>query len=664
MQARTLPLKPLKLRTCFNQLAVELPLDHFRLLGVSPVATEELVLRTLSQRLDRPPEGGFTTDALECRADLLRSSADLLCDSERREEYECLLTELNAESPDTLPALEVPSSQEVGGLILLMEAGQPAEAFECARQALQPPQAPALGSNREADLSLLAALSAQKAGQERCRDRRFESAAQILQNGIQLLQRMGQQQEQRVRLESDLNALLPYRILDLISRDLAESGSREFGRDLLNELVQRRGGLDGDQDPDFPQESFQSFFQQIRGFLTVQEQVDLFLQWGENGSVTAEFLSAYALTASGFAQRKPERIGSALERLQAMRDVGVDAEMACLHLLLGQTDEAAICFERGSDAALKAWAKQQGSDPLAGLCVYCSDWLKRQVLPCYRDLDADPDLEAYFADRDVQAFIESSDRQRQRAGVSPSEPITSFEVLPTPDPSEIEEILEPLSSSEEDATPVWRLWQEQAQQAAAQLQLRISELQERLQATTGKQRSIAAASAAGLTAAVIAGVAISQRHSVPAREALLLPEAPLQLDSPLAKLNSATPAEETEVLLQLWLDTKATLLDGTASADNLNELASAELVKYAKAGRALDAASGKRRKVNARVQELELSSDTPERRVAKATIQYEEKVLSDDGELLGQVEPKQIKNTYVYEKKGDSWQLTDFRPSI
>jgi hypothetical protein len=643
---------------------VELPLDHFRLLGVSPVATEELVLRTLSQRLDRPPEGGFTADALESRAELLRSSADLLCDSERRQEYECLLTELDAESPDALPALEVPSSQEVGGLILLMEAGQPGEAFEGARQALQPPQAPALGSNREADLSLLAAISAQKSGQERCRDRRFESAAQILQNGIQLLQRMGQQQEQRVRLESELNALLPYRILDLISRDLAENGSREFGRDLLNELVQRRGGLDGDQDPSFPQESFQSFFQQIRGFLTVQEQIDLFLQWGETGSVTAEFLSAYALTASGFAQRKPERIGSALERLQSMRDVGVDAEMACLHLLLGQTDEAAICFERGSDAALKAWAKEQGSDPLAGLCVYCSDWLKRQVLPCYRDLEADPDLEAYFADRDVQAFIESSDRKRQRANVSASEPITSFEVLPTPDPSEIEEILEPLSSSEEDTTPAWRLWQEQAQQATAQLQLWQSELQERLQATTRKQRTIAAATAASLSAAVIAGVAISQRPSVPIREALLLPEAPLQLDSPLAKLNSATPAEETEVLLQLWLDTKATLLDGTASADQLKELASAELVQYAKAGRALDSASGKRRKVNARVQALELSSDTAERRVAKATIQYEEKVLSDDGELLSQVEPKQIKNTYVYEKKGDSWQLIDFRPSL
>ena len=633
---------------------MELPLDHFRLLGVSPVATEELVLRTLSQRLDRPPEGGFTADALESRAELLRSSADLLCDSERRQEYECLLTELDAESPDALPALEVPSSQEVGGLILLMEAGQPGEAFEGARQALQPPQAPALGSNREADLSLLAAISAQKSGQERCRDRRFESAAQILQNGIQLLQRMGQQQEQRVLLESDLNALLPYRILDLISRDLAESGSREFGRDLLNELVQRRGGLDGDQDPSFPQESFQSFFQQIRGFLTVQEQIDLFLQWGENGSVTAEFLSAYALTASGFAQRKPERIGAALERLQSLRDVGVEPEMACLHLLLGQTDEAAICFERGSDTALKAWAKEQGNDPLAGLCVYCSDWLKRQVLPCYRDLEADPDLEAYFADRDVQAFIESSDRRRQRDGTS--EPLTSFEVLPTPDPSEIEEILEPLSSSEEEEIP-GPIWKERA---LAQVQL----WQERLKATTRKQRTIAAATAASLSAAVIAGVAISQRPSVPTREALLLPEAPLQLDSPLAKLNSAPSGEQTEVLLQLWLDTKASLLDGTNSADNLKELASAELVQYARAGRALDAASGKRRKVNARVEALELTSDEPDKRVAKATIRYEEKVLSEDGELLSQDGPKQIKNTYVYEKKGDSWQLIDFRPSL
>ena len=236
---------------------------------------------------------------------------------------------------------------------------------------------------------LLAGLAAQRAGADRRHDRRFEAAAQLLQQGIQLLQRMGQQPDLRQTLENDLKGLLPYRILDLISRDLNDRSNREHGLELLLDLVERRGGLDGDEDKDFPQEAFQSFFQQIRGFLTVQEQIDLFQLWSEAGSVTAEFLRAYALTASGFAQRKPERIQESLDRLALLQDVGVEPEMACLHLLLGHTDAAESCFQRGSDEALKQWARDQGDDPLAGLCVYCCDWLERQVLPCYRDLEAD-----------------------------------------------------------------------------------------------------------------------------------------------------------------------------------------------------------------------------------------------------------------------------------
>ena len=138
---------------------MELPLDHFRLLGVSPVANTEVVLRTLEQRLDRTPGPGFTSEALEARAELLRTSAELLGDAKRRQDYECLLTEQTSDGSGALPALEVSSALEVGGLLLLMESGQPAEAFEGARRSLQPPQAPALGSGREADLTLLAALA-------------------------------------------------------------------------------------------------------------------------------------------------------------------------------------------------------------------------------------------------------------------------------------------------------------------------------------------------------------------------------------------------------------------------------------------------------------------------------------------------------------------------
>ena len=676
---------------------MELPLDHFRLLGVSPVASAEQVLRTLEQRLERAPSDGFTSDAIESRALLLRSSADLLCDSERREHYERLLTDLNSHDDSSQPALEVASHHEVGALLLLMEAGQPAEAFEGAWRALQPPQAPALGSGRELDLTLLAGLAAQRAGADRRHDRRFEAAAQLLQQGIQLLQRMGQQPDLRQALENDLKGLLPYRILDLISRDLNDRSNREHGLELLLDLVERRGGLDGDEDKDFPQEAFQSFFQQIRGFLTVQEQIDLFQLWSEAGSVTAEFLRAYALTASGFAQRKPERIQESLDRLALLQDVGVEPEMACLHLLLGHTDAAESCFQRGSDEALKQWARDQGDDPLAGLCVYCCDWLERQVLPCYRDLEADPDLEAYFADRDVQAFIERDDRRRSRdqsfnnaaAGQAP-EPITEFELLPSLDaPTSLEELLEEPDTSEQEpereATSPWPQLAAQATALRADLASRLQELSgqlqeragawkaalsSRVQATSKPQRL--AAAGALVTVAVLGAVGLQQRNrpSTPVREALLLPEpTPVAaLETPIAKraaseLAAANAAAETRALLQQWLSAKAELLAGAGKLDALHPLAVADLVNNTQESRALDAAAGVNRRVSARINSLELSGSTPKRREARTEISYSEELLSSDGKVLQRDAPQTLKNTYIFHKQGDRWLLADFRPT-
>ena len=675
---------------------MELPLDHFRLLGISPVASAEQVLRTLQQRLERLPSEGFTAEALESRAELLRSSADLLCDTDRREDYERLLTELSANDEDALPALEVASNHEVGALMLLMEAGQAAEAFEGARRALQPPQAPALGSGRELDLSLLSALASRQAAEERRRDRRFEAAAQVLQQGIQLLQRMGQQQHQREELEAELQSLLPFRILDLLSRDLNDSKNRDFGQELLQSLVQRRGGLDGDQDLDFPQEAFQSFFQQIRGFLTVQEQIDLFQCWSEAGSVTAEFLSAYALTASGFAQRKPERIQLALNRLEQLQDVGVEPEMACLHLLLGHTRQAESCFQRGSDEALKEWARQQGEDPLAGLCVYCCDWLERQVLPCYRDLDADPDLEAYFSDRDVQAFIERDDRRRLREVEPSTAAITEFEVLPTPsEPTSLEDLLQtPFEEARQDNDEQERLSpRERASALLSNLQVQAgagwtqasmrwtkisSELPDLLRRTTNRQRAITAGSL--LSLALLGGLGLNNTiasrgsrdnsPSIPTPDQLLLPEAtePFDLDTPLAKraasdLAAVNGAAETRALLQQWLSAKATLLDGKGSAEALDGLAVPALVQNAKAARATDAAAGLRRSVNATIEELELVDSDPERRVARTRLSYAEEVLSDEGKLIDSDGPRTLQNTYIFHKQDEGWQLADFRPT-
>ena len=394
---------------------MELPIDHFHLLGVQPTTDAQSVLRTLQQRLDRSPDQGFSLETLQARAELLRNSADLLSDEQRRRAYEAQLLGIHAASgSNQIAALEIPASRDVAGLLLMLEAGLAQEAFETARRNLQPPQAPALGSSREADLTLLAGLACQAAAQDYQDQRRFEAAATVLQQGLQLLQRMGQLPQQRRQLEQQLGRLLPYRVLDLVSRDLGATLERSEGLKLLEELVQRRGGLDGDGDRDFDQGKFQTFFKQIRPFLTVQEQVDLFSRWAQAGSATADFLASYALTASGFAQRKPERIREAYGRLSAAGQLGIEPFLACQQLLLGQVEQAESHFDQGASPELRQWASEQGSESLERLCAYCRDWLAREVLPGYRDMEVDADLDAWFADRDVQAYVEQQDRRSGR----------------------------------------------------------------------------------------------------------------------------------------------------------------------------------------------------------------------------------------------------------
>ena len=410
---------------------VELPIDHFRLLGVSPSAETESVLRTLQLRLDRCPDQGFTHEVLMQRAELLRLSADLLSDAARRQDYESTLLKLGRDHPEETAGLEMPSSREVAGLMLLWEAHAPHETFQLTRQVLQPPQAPALGSGRESDLALLAALSCRDAARQDQDQRRYESAAGLLTEGLQLLQRMGKLPDHRQRLQTDLEQLTPYRILDLLSRDLAEQTARQEGLVMLETFVQNRGGLEGGAaeltTAGMDQGSFELFFQQIRRFLTVQEQIDLYGRWERFGSSDASFLSVMALAAAGFSQRKPERIQDARGQLQALVLVGLDLNplLGCMDLLLGDVDRALEHVHASPDADLQEWLANHPSDDLAALFDYCRSWLGRDVLPGYRDVDAQVvDLEAWFADRDVQAYVERLERKEGRSVVSPDQSVT------------------------------------------------------------------------------------------------------------------------------------------------------------------------------------------------------------------------------------------------
>jgi hypothetical protein len=648
---------------------LELPIDHFRLLGVSPTTDSETVLRTLQQRLDRAPDQGFTIDTLQARAELLQASAELLSDEERRHSYERELTAIADTGEGAIAALEIPPSREVGGLLLLMEAGQAQEAFEAASRGLQPPQAPALGSSREADLTLLAGLACQAAASDFRNQRRYEAAARTLQQGLQLLQRMGQLPEQRRQLEHELKLLLPYRVLDLISRDLSALSARQEGIKLLEQLVLQRGGLEGELDADFPQAEFQPFFKQIRQFLTVQEQVDLFSRWAEAGSATADFLASFALTAAGFVQRKPERIQAGFQRLQAGGQPGMEVFLACQQLLLGQVEQAQTLFDAGADEALRQWAHEQSDDPLARLCAYCRDWLSREVLPGFRDIDAEADLEAWFADRDVQAYVEQQDRIRGRlqrspaaepspaaaeaSGNLPSWPELNFDSLNTNLATE-PAVSDDEANADDDLWdgPTWRL-----------PELHWPDL-----STLPRWALPAAGGAVALIA--LAGWLLLRPRSQPVQPLPVQPveqakpAEPAPAPTPSFPLTAAEPSDtQLQELLEAWLTAKAAVLAGQSAPLPLTDLARGSQVQLLQRQEQSLRNAGATESVQATVESFTVNERSANRIAAQVQLRYSDERRSSSGAVLSQTPSTQLTNTYLFARDGKRWLLAAYKPS-
>ena len=683
---------------------VDLPIDHFRLLGVSPTAEPEAVLRTLQLRLDRCPDQGFTHESLNQRAELLRLSADLLTDPERRGQYEATLLELGQDHPGEMAGLELSSNLEVAGLMLLWEAHAPHEAFQLARQALQPPQAPALGSGRESDLALLAALAARDAASQDQEQRRYESAANLLQEGMQLLQRMGKLPEQRQVLEVDLSRLRPFRILDLLSRDLAEQSARNEGLMMLEGFISDRGGLEGSaleglEATELPagmdQGAFELFFQQIRRFLTVQEQVDLYRRLQEAGSADASFLAVMALAAAGFSQRKPERVQDARTRLEDLTLDGLDTQplLGCLDLLLGDVDRAERHFAGSPDPALKTWLSAHPGDALAALCDYCRTWLGRDVLPGYRDVDAEAiDLEAWFADRDVQAYVERLERREQPKDWS-LEDLSPLSVdpegtLPLPLPELDASVDDP--QTEDDGPPGGFAWPALPQLEWPELQW--PELPQPTRSTwigsgvflavvvvigvfsvVGLRREAEQPPVAGETSIDApvnqsAGDDLTEKPTDAAVPAPVQAPDPQPVSPPEAETDSVLRAErptdaQLEALLQAWLDRKASVLGGDGTADEqLKPIARTGLIQQVSRQRAADQSAGLTQKVRASVDFMRVISRTPNRIELRADVDYSDQTLNTAGTVVNSTAPKSIKVSYILGRDADGWRLQAYKP--
>ncbi len=674
---------------------VELPIDHFRLLGVSPSAEAETVLRTLQLRLDRPPEEGFTHESLVQRSELLRLSSDLLSNEDQRKEYEAALL-------GGALGLEISTNREVAGLILLWEAEASFEAFKIACNSLKPPQAPALGSGREADLTLVAALSCRAAALQETELRHYESAAKLLREGRQLLQRMGKLPEQRENLEKDLEALLPYRILDLVSRDLGDQRAHQEGIRLLDAFVTKRGGIEGRNKTMFvgslEQSDFEAFFQQIRKFLTVQEQADLFNHWNKTGSADAGFLEVLALVAAGFSRRKPERIQEARKKLNALDIQGLDVMplLGCMDVLLADIQRAKDLFARSSDEGLISWLEEYPGDDLAALCDYCRDWLRNDVLPGYRDLEVETiDLEAWFADRDVQSYIEQIDKKGAlgiaKAGFSFLSSLTSEQPEEEDKDVQTEIDLESRDSDEiksesglDDSSVPEKIEEEgyfddSLEDIRSNLIYIWINLKNKFYSLR-KLWILLFISAALVSFGIVSNSVVnksrlntSEEVKKSNKEENLLKDKKspidkkLSTDKPKPELTS-TPRvliskepnkDELLILLNGWLENKAIILSGKRTS-RLGIFAREALVKRVFLERSKDRSNSQKQNISASIQSLKIISRTSNRIELKARLSYKDQRLKNDGGVISETTIPLLRVTYILGREDEVWKLVDY----
>ncbi len=427
---------------------MRIPLDYYRILGLPIQATAEQLQQAHRDRVRQLPRREYSEVAIAARKQLIDEAYAVLSDPEQRQAYDATFLaktyeldsigldngtsggsrDADAQVEPHSPSIEIDDKQFVGALLILQELGE----YELVLKLSQPH----LSSGRFAlklgrfgepqlvgpDILLTVALSCLELGREQWQQGQYENAAASLETGQDLLLQEGLFATVRGEMQADLYKLRPYRILELLSKKEENAAERRKGLQLLRDMFQERGGIDGtgDDQSGLNVDDFLRFIQQLRSYLTAAEQQHLFEAEARRPSAVATYLAAYAFIASGFAYRQPALIRQAkllLLRLGKRQDVHLEQSICAL--LLGQTEEASQALELSQEYETLDTIREQSKgspDLLPGLCQYAERWLADEVYPHFRDLASKQgSLKDYFADKQVQAYLEALPAEEEEA---------------------------------------------------------------------------------------------------------------------------------------------------------------------------------------------------------------------------------------------------------
>ncbi len=406
---------------------MQIPLDYYRILGLPIQATPERLQQAYRDRLQQSPRREYSETAIAARVALINEAFETLANDVLRDRYDTKF--LNSTLPGASkvgesddpnpnpPTLEISEANLVGALPILLELGEYETVLKLGRPLLSQPQSirdSASQTVQRADVVLSVATAYLEIGREQWQQKLYEKAAASLEAGQAMLLREGLLPQVRGEMQTDLRKLRPYRVLELLSLPLDRDVPRQRGFQLLRDMLQDRGGIDGagDDRSGLSVEGFLRFIQQLRQYTTVAEQQLLFEMEARRPSAVATYLAAYAAIARGFVQHQPASVYRAKSMLiQLGRRQDVHLEQAICALLLGQSDRATRSLDLSQDdEALRVIRENSEGSPdlLPGLCLYSEQWLQDDIFPHFRDLkDRTASLKDYFADPQVQTYLES-----------------------------------------------------------------------------------------------------------------------------------------------------------------------------------------------------------------------------------------------------------------
>lgn len=456
---------------------MRIPLDYYRILCVPAKATPAQITQAYRDRLSQQPRREHSVLAIEARNRIIEQAFEILAKPESRAVYDHELSgnlfrslvpsrpklpfpdKVLGDLEEVVPhqqAIAIEKQDFLGGLLLLLDLGEYELVLKLAAPYLE------LKSKRVKDgelgeptvvnqeLRLCLALAHWELSREQWLQHRYEMAAASGRRGQTLLQENelfpGLQQE----IQTELDRLRPYQILELLALPETEAQERQRGLALLQEMLDARGGVDGQGDDrsGLSTDDFLRFIQQLRSYLTVQEQLDLFVVEAKRPSAAAAYLAVYALLGAGFSRRQPQLVVQAQELLQRLgQRQDVFLEQSICALLLGQPTEANELLGQSQEQEAIAYIQEQSQgapDLLPGLCVYGEQWLKTDVFSHFRDLrqrrdDMSVSLKAYFADPDVQQYLNDLLTEAPSDESPESEPEPEILATPatTPDSPEV-----------------------------------------------------------------------------------------------------------------------------------------------------------------------------------------------------------------------------------